>query len=72
MFSQGAAAQAGYVLQTIGNPAQSNVDFGTRIAVVGDVDGDARDDYVVGDPQALSGQLTTSRARFASCRVRAA
>ena len=49
-----AAAQTGYVVQTIGNPAHHNNAFGTAIAFIGDVDGDSRDDYVVFDPQTAS------------------
>src|SRR5688572_16041246 len=49
-----ATAQSGYVVQTFGNPDAVNVEFGTNIAVVGDVDGDARDDYLVGDPHAMT------------------
>jgi FG-GAP repeat len=49
-----AGAQGGYVVQTFGNPDAVNVEFGTNIAVVGDLDGDARDDYLVGDPHAMT------------------
>jgi FG-GAP-like repeat/FG-GAP repeat len=68
IFGRCAAAQGGYVLQALGNPPSvNNVEFGTTIALVGDVDGDARDDYLVQDPQAtLQSPITTGEIRLMS------
>jgi FG-GAP repeat len=63
------AQGGGYGFQTISNPATSNVDFGSSIALVGDVDGDSKDDFVVTDPfltvQSVPG-LTVGEVRLVS------
>ncbi len=55
-------AQAGYTLASVSNPSVLNLDFGTSVAFVGDVEGDGVEDYAVGDRYARAGGSASAGA----------